>query len=465
VADEYTMTLLGALPLLLNPGARTIANIGFGSGLTAEVVLAHSGVARLDSIEIEPAMVDAAKAFAPRVLRPFVDPRSRIHFEDAKSFFARHASRYDAIISEPSNPWVNGVASLFSTEFYAQVRHHLAPGGVFVQWLQQYEFDDRLLAAVTHALAENFSDFEFWEAGPGDLIAVAVPSGSLPRLEGLPTGEPAFARLLAEYGMTRAEHVSARRLGGRRQLLHLLAPFGAKANSDFHPLVQLEAPRARFLSRSADAVVQLASAPLPIAEMLGGVAPVALTHPAPEVPSRTLHPKLMAHALFRGLSGESLEPLQIGDPGTRLALLALQRPRALCQPAPSSALLEQLHYAAELTLVHLASPLRVALWAEPRWAGCTVASMTPELQRRFALYASIAKRDAPAMLEQSRARLADGGDDENWQRYALLAGVLGAHAAGQPAAAQDLWSTWGAKLYAGMRPGPEVLYLLNWPPK
>ena len=38
--DEYTMTLLGSLPLTYAPGARRVAVIGHGSGLTTHVVLA-----------------------------------------------------------------------------------------------------------------------------------------------------------------------------------------------------------------------------------------------------------------------------------------------------------------------------------------------------------------------------------------------------------------------------------------
>src|SRR5207247_6194848 len=74
-ADESTMALMAALPLLVKPDARTIANIGFGSGVTAEVALSLTGVRRVDTIEIEPAMVEAGQGFFPRVRRPFEDPR------------------------------------------------------------------------------------------------------------------------------------------------------------------------------------------------------------------------------------------------------------------------------------------------------------------------------------------------------------------------------------------------------
>ena len=64
--------------------------------------------------------------------------RSRIVVDDAKTFFSTRRQPYDIIVSEPSNPWVSGTASLFSIEFYRLVRQHLSADGLFVQWLQLY---------------------------------------------------------------------------------------------------------------------------------------------------------------------------------------------------------------------------------------------------------------------------------------------------------------------------------------
>ncbi|HQR30510.1 MAG TPA: hypothetical protein PLL32_08875, partial [Anaeromyxobacteraceae bacterium] len=104
--DEATMVLLGTVPLALHPGARTAAAIGFGSGLTTHTLLGSSALERVDTIEIEPEMVDASRLFLPRVERAYSDPRGKVYVEDAKSFFAAGDRRYDIIVSEPSNPWV-----------------------------------------------------------------------------------------------------------------------------------------------------------------------------------------------------------------------------------------------------------------------------------------------------------------------------------------------------------------------
>lgn len=462
--DESTMTLTGALPLLIKPDALRIANIGFGSGLTAEVLLSHSGPRELDTIEIEPAMVAGARSFFPRVSLPFRDPRSRMFFEDAKNFFARHGRRYDVIISEPSNPWVNGVAGLFTTEFYRDTKRYLAPGGLFVQWLQLYEFNDQLLGSVLAALGENFSDYEVYESNTADIIVVAVAEGRVPSPSPLPEKEAAFIRQLSRVGIRRLEDVTVRSAGSKSTIAPLFAALSAPANSDFHPYVQLEATRARFQGSRAQAVLYLKGAVLPIVEMVGGARTAFLREPDDDVvPSFLMHSQSAALQLQRGLVEQSEDPLKTTDDTVRLALLTLKRPGALCGPAPSRIAIEQLHRAAEITLAHLAPKPRRTLWIERSWIGCTSDRLSPTVRERLDLYSAIAERNAHAMLKHARALLAQGpkGEGDDWGRYLLLTAMLGARAAGDHEEARQLWRTYNSALYAGGVIPPHVVYVAN----
>ena len=112
--DESTMVLLAMLPLSMNPQAAEAAIIGFGSGLTTHTVLSSPRIHAADTIEIERDMLEASQHFRPRVELAYSDPRSNIYIDDAKTFFVKQKKKYDMIISEPSNPWVSGVAGLFS---------------------------------------------------------------------------------------------------------------------------------------------------------------------------------------------------------------------------------------------------------------------------------------------------------------------------------------------------------------
>jgi tetratricopeptide (TPR) repeat protein len=74
------------------------------------------------------------------------------------------------VISEPSNPWIAGIATLFTKEFYTAVREHLAPGGKFVQWVQAYSLAPADLRMIIASLAPRFAEVTLWRAAGPDLL-------------------------------------------------------------------------------------------------------------------------------------------------------------------------------------------------------------------------------------------------------------------------------------------------------
>ena len=135
--DIETQTLLGHLPLMAATRADRVAVVGFGSGMTAGAVLTHP-VREVDAFEIEPAVVDASRFFNGINGRPLDDPRLRLVMGDARSELRREEALYDVIISEPSNPWITGVANLFTQDFFELAASRLAQDGVFAQWFHLY---------------------------------------------------------------------------------------------------------------------------------------------------------------------------------------------------------------------------------------------------------------------------------------------------------------------------------------
>src|SRR5438067_5504944 len=159
--------------MALHPDARRVACIGFGSGITTHLLLTNPRLERVDTIEIEREMVRGAEQFRPWNELAYSDPRSRIVIDDAKTFFATQPRKYDVIVSEPSNPWVSGVAGLFSDEFYGLARRHLAPGGVFVQWVQLYKLDVPLVVSVLKPVEVIFDDYVEYAPKEGDTFIIA----------------------------------------------------------------------------------------------------------------------------------------------------------------------------------------------------------------------------------------------------------------------------------------------------
>ena len=153
--DMPTQVLLAQTPLLFGRPAKKVLVVGWASGVTVGSVLRHP-VERLDAVELEPAMLEASHFFDELNGRPLDDPRVRVIVDDARSYLANTRESYDVIISEPSNPWLSGVANLFTREHFQKARKALAPGGRLLQWLPLYATDPDVLRAILAALRSEF---------------------------------------------------------------------------------------------------------------------------------------------------------------------------------------------------------------------------------------------------------------------------------------------------------------------
>lgn len=267
--DESTQVLLPLITLAHVPRAAQAAVIGHGSGISSHLLLGSEYLDRLVTIDIEPQMIEASKLFKPANLRAYDDPRSRFVHDDAKSFFAASATRYDLILSEPSNPWVSGVSGLFTDEFYARVRTYLTPEGVFGQWLHLYEIDDALVLDVLAALHKNFRSYAVYLTNDVDILVVASNADRLPAPDWSVLKYTDIALDLERFVPITPEALDATILLTRAELAPVLDSF-ADVNSDFRPVLDLGAERTRFLRESAHGFLGLSTARFDVAAALGG---------------------------------------------------------------------------------------------------------------------------------------------------------------------------------------------------
>jgi spermidine synthase len=170
--DMLTQLLSGHIPMLLRPGAENVLVVGLGSGITCGAVLRHETVARLDTVEISPEVVEGARLFKKANDDVLNNERMHLAVEDAKSFLKLTEHDYDVIISEPSNPWLAGVSGVFSAEYYDNCRSKLRPGGVMAQWVQLYETNNEALQTVLATFASVFPHLSIWMGMESDLILI-----------------------------------------------------------------------------------------------------------------------------------------------------------------------------------------------------------------------------------------------------------------------------------------------------
>ncbi|MGH1341058.1 MAG: fused MFS/spermidine synthase [Nannocystales bacterium] len=267
--DEPNQFLVGLVPLMVRPDAKNAALIGFGSGVTCHTVLGSPTLERLDTVEIEPEMVEGSKFFRAVNWRAYDDERSHIHFDDAKAFFASSGIKYDFIVSEPTNPWVSGVSSLFTVEFYQETKRYLAEDGVLAQWLQGYELSDDLLISVLAALDQEFEDYLIVRIGSRDWVILSSPKGRIGPLSNEPLSWPGAHESFSLLGIHDIAQIDGL-IVANRQLLH---PFlrDRQPNRDSHPILDTGAERERFLRSSAEFLHKLRFSPAPLTETLASV--------------------------------------------------------------------------------------------------------------------------------------------------------------------------------------------------
>jgi spermidine synthase len=170
--DLSTQMLLGHVPLFLAPQARSILVIGHGSGITAGSALRHP-VERMDIVEISRAVLKVDWMFAPSNYHVLDDQRVQVYLEDGQSFLRTVPTKYDVIISEPSNPWIAGMADLFTVEFFEAARDRLNPGGLVVIWFQRYEQTEPSTKLLLRTIGSVFPYFHLWRSTDYlDVIAV-----------------------------------------------------------------------------------------------------------------------------------------------------------------------------------------------------------------------------------------------------------------------------------------------------
>jgi|GEM_PF-5385457 len=245
LADEYTMVITGILASMFHANPAQAMIVGFGTGVSTHSMLGDRRLAEVTTVEIEPAVVDAASFLSAQNSRAYTDPRSKIVFNDAKSFMKLDKRQWDIIVSEPSNPWVGGVANLFSKEFYGSVKKKLKPDGVFIQWLQVYETNDAIAASAILALNEHFPHFRVFDMGQNDWIIVARPDGQFLFNEAA-FASPDIAASLKRLGILAPADLLARMAGTEKEFMPVAKSLGVPANSDFYPFLFVNAPAARF---------------------------------------------------------------------------------------------------------------------------------------------------------------------------------------------------------------------------
>lgn len=263
VGDASTQIMSGMIGAILHPQPRNALVIGLGTGSTAGWLAAVDALERVDVVELEAAVVEAASVFGPVNMNAVGHPKVRTIVGDGREVVLTTRRSYDLIFSEPSNPYRAGVASLYTREFYEGVAPLLRAGGLFAQWVQMYEVDEQTIRTIYATLSSVFAHVETWQTQRGDLLLLASAgpvSYDVPRLRARIAEEPYRSALAAIWRTADLEGLLAHYVAGpavARDLARAQA-----LNTDDRTLVEYAFARHLGLGRhfNIETVEQLARA-------------------------------------------------------------------------------------------------------------------------------------------------------------------------------------------------------------
>jgi spermidine synthase len=161
--DMRLQRMLGHLTTLIPENPKKVLVIGCGAGVTAGAVSIDPAVEHETIAEIEPLVPRVVSTyFAQHNFDVVRNPKVHVRIDDARHFVETTHEKFDAITSDPLDPWVKGAAMLYTREFFEMAKQHLNPGGAVTLFVQLYESNTAAVKSEIATFLEAFPNGIVW---------------------------------------------------------------------------------------------------------------------------------------------------------------------------------------------------------------------------------------------------------------------------------------------------------------
>jgi spermidine synthase len=161
--DMRLQRMLGHFTTLTPKDPKRVLVIGCGAGVTAGAVSVDNHVESLTIAEIEPLVPRVVSTyFGEHNFNVVQNPKTHVTIDDARHFLLTTHETFDAITSDPLDPWVKGAATLYTREFFELAKRHLNPGGTITLFVQLYESSPAAVKSEIGTFFEAFPNGIIW---------------------------------------------------------------------------------------------------------------------------------------------------------------------------------------------------------------------------------------------------------------------------------------------------------------
>lgn len=255
--DVPTQLLLGIDGYIAVPHAKDVLVVGLGTGQTAAAVAAKADV-RVHVVELSAPVLEAAALFSDLNDDVLHNPRVRTTIADAREVLrSLPPHSLDLVVSEPSNPWVAGVADLFTVEAFGRIKSRLRPGGALVQWIQRYEMSDDTFYTILCTLQSVMPHVAVFRTMPGDMAVIASAEPLRPDLDAAkavfatPSLQAYLAKRKRDYVPDDFAQLLANQIAGPQTVQQACQDFSGHL-SETRPQLEFSAPRDLFAHANAE---------------------------------------------------------------------------------------------------------------------------------------------------------------------------------------------------------------------
>jgi spermidine synthase len=166
--------MLGHLPALLRPQAKSALMVSFGNGIATGALSRHN-IPRIKAIELVAEQVEAARIYQQENRGVLDYPGLDITIEDGRNYLLRSDERFDIITADATHPVNTSSWALFTHEFYGLVRQRLADDGVFIQWLPFHDLASQDFQNIVKTFQNTFPHTSLWYTGGPHTFLLATP--------------------------------------------------------------------------------------------------------------------------------------------------------------------------------------------------------------------------------------------------------------------------------------------------
>jgi spermidine synthase len=246
--DAGTQVMSGLLAALIHPHPQRAAVIGLGTGSTAGWLAAIPSIEQVDVVELEPVLTRFAAQCGPVNHDALGNPKLNLIIGDGRELLLTSRQRYDLVVSEPSNPYRAGIATLFTREYYEAIARKLNRGGLFAQWVQAYDMDARTIRIFYATLSSIFGHIETWQTQSGDLLLIASKESVSYDIDSLRSRialEPFRSALAKVWRTTDLEGVFSHYVGNAQFARNVMHRPDVQLNTDDRMLLEFAFARSR----------------------------------------------------------------------------------------------------------------------------------------------------------------------------------------------------------------------------